>query len=64
MKGIFTCKLLRIVQDTKRMLNECHLVSSNTVVVEGGVEVETVIVSFWLRVEAHNWVLNEATVDG
>lgn len=64
MKGIFTCKLLRIVQDTKRMLNECRLVSSNTVVVEGGVEVEAVIVSFWLRGEAHNWVLNEATVDG
>lgn len=46
------------------MLNECHLVSSNTVVVEEGVEVEAVIVSFSLRVEAHNWVLNEATVDG
>lgn len=64
MKGIFTCKSLRIVQDTKRMLNECHLVSSKTVVVEGGVEVEAGIVSFWLRVEAHNWVLNETTVDG
>lgn len=46
------------------MLNECRLVSSNTVVVEGGVEVEAVIVSFGLRGEAHNWVLNEATVDG